>query len=133
MPKIILDTNIYISALLFSNVFQNKVLKIIKNHETIISEEILRELRNKLKNKFKISREVLNIFDSEFLTKIKIKKIDPNIKILKCRDPKDNHLLELSQTTQADYLITGDKDLLVLKKINKTKIVTIANFSLKKY
>ena len=45
-----------------------------------------------------------------------------------CRDPKDNFLLSLSIDSQADYLLTGDNDLLVLKKINKTKIITIAEF-----
>jgi putative PIN family toxin of toxin-antitoxin system len=45
-----------------------------------------------------------------------------------CRDPKDNFLLSLSIDGHADYLLTGDKDLLVLKKIGRTKIVTLAHF-----
>jgi uncharacterized protein len=45
-----------------------------------------------------------------------------------CRDDKDNFLLNLAVDGKADFLITGDKDLLVLEKINKTKIITIKNF-----
>jgi uncharacterized protein len=45
-----------------------------------------------------------------------------------CRDPKDNFLLALAQTSKATHLITGDKDLLSLKSFGKTKILTIAAF-----
>lgn len=45
-----------------------------------------------------------------------------------CRDEKDNFLLALAKDSGADYLITGDKDLLILKTIEKTKILTIVDF-----
>jgi uncharacterized protein len=44
------------------------------------------------------------------------------------RDKKDNYLLALSEASQADYLITGDKDLLVLKVSRGTKIVKMGEF-----
>ena len=42
-----------------------------------------------------------------------------------CRDEKDNFLLNLAIDGKADYLVTGDQDLLELKKLGKTKIITI--------
>lgn len=45
-----------------------------------------------------------------------------------CRDPKDNFLLALAKDGKADYLLTGDKDLLELKKFEKTNIITISEF-----
>lgn len=45
-----------------------------------------------------------------------------------CRDPKDNFLLALSKDGKADYLLTGDKDLLDLIKFGKTQIKTITAF-----
>jgi uncharacterized protein len=48
-----------------------------------------------------------------------------------CRDDNDNFLLNLVVDGKADFLITGNKDLLVLEKINKTKIITISDFKLK--
>jgi putative PIN family toxin of toxin-antitoxin system len=45
-----------------------------------------------------------------------------------CRDPKDNFLLALAKDGNADYLITGDSDLLVLKEFERTKIVTLSEF-----
>jgi putative PIN family toxin of toxin-antitoxin system len=45
-----------------------------------------------------------------------------------CRDPKDNFLLSLAKDSDAQYLLTGDKDLLDLKLFENTKIITISNF-----
>ncbi len=45
-----------------------------------------------------------------------------------CRDPKDDYLLALAKAAKADLLITGDDDLLVLKKHGKTRILKPAAF-----
>jgi len=45
-----------------------------------------------------------------------------------CRDPKDNMILELAVAGQADYIVTGDKDLLALNPFRKIQIVTPAEF-----
>ena len=45
-----------------------------------------------------------------------------------CRDKKDNFLLSLAIDSQANYLITGDKDLLVLEIFGKTRIITMKEF-----
>ena len=45
-----------------------------------------------------------------------------------CRDPKDNFLLALAKDSKADFLITGDKDLLTMEKFENTKILTITKF-----
>lgn len=64
-----------------------------------------------------------------------LSKFDPFIDLIKvisnilvCRDPKDNFLLALSKDGKADYLLTGDKDLLDIKKFGKTKIISITQF-----
>jgi uncharacterized protein len=48
--------------------------------------------------------------------------------ISECRDPKDNFLLSLAVDGKADYLLTGDNDLLILNKIGVTEIKTISEF-----
>jgi uncharacterized protein len=45
-----------------------------------------------------------------------------------CRDVKDNFLLALAIDSNATHLITGDKDLLVLKKYGSTKILTMSEY-----
>jgi uncharacterized protein len=49
-------------------------------------------------------------------------------KIEACRDPKDNFLLSLSIDGNADFLLTGDQDLLDLIKFGETTILTISDF-----
>lgn len=45
-----------------------------------------------------------------------------------CRDPKDNYLVSLALDSKANYLITGDKDLLDLNKIGETIVLKYADF-----
>ena len=58
-----------------------------------------------------------------FIDLIEVKSI-----VTVCRDPKDNFLLALAKDGKADYLLTGDKDLLDIIKFGKTKIKTITSF-----
>jgi putative PIN family toxin of toxin-antitoxin system len=65
---------------------------------------------------------ILEIFD-KYATEINVKS-----KIKVCRDKKDNFLLSLAIDGNADYLITGDKDLFDLVKFQNTNIVTLSDF-----
>ena len=51
--------------------------------------------------------------------------------VLFCRDPKDNYLLALAKDSDANFLVTGDQDLLVIAKFENTEIVTYQEFLLK--
>ncbi len=48
--------------------------------------------------------------------------------VAKIRDPKDLYLLSLSETVNADYIVSGDIDVLDLKWHKQTKMVTFAEF-----
>lgn len=90
----------------------------------LIAEILLTIAKPKLKKYFGTNalEEMLSAFEPF------IDLIDVESTITVCRDPKDNFLLALAKDGKADYLITGDKDLLDLQKFGKTKIITIANF-----
>ena len=63
----------------------------------------------------------------EFLEFIAIKtEITSNVTL--CRDPKDNFLLALAKDSKADYLLTGDNDLLILNRFENTKILKYIDF-----
>jgi len=53
-------------------------------------------------------------------------EIQSNVQV--CRDPKDNFLLAIAKDSQADYLVTGDQDLLILEKFYGTKIISYRKF-----
>jgi len=123
--KVILDTNLWISFLISKNFKEIDSLVQTKDIKLLFSNESLEEFievvgRPKFKKFFskKDIEKLLDIFD-QYAELIKVKS-----KINICRDPKDNFLLNLAVDGKADYLVTGDKDLIVLEKIEKTQIIT---------
>ena len=134
MPKkvkhrIIIDTNIWISFLIGRRFRLLKKLIVEKKVEIILSEQILTEIRTVTSRPTFIqyfgSIEVDKLIN--FLKYVG-KMVDIKTEIKKCRDPKDDFLLSLAIDSQADFLITGDKDLLDIKKIANTKIVTYSAY-----
>jgi len=95
----------------------------------LFSRELFKELETTAKR-----RKFRRYFDTEQVKAllqmlIEIAEIvDVRSVVEICRDPKDNFLLALAQDGNAAYLITGDRDLLTLKKLGKTKIVTLTDF-----
>ncbi len=127
--KIILDTNLWISFLIskkfnsIDNLIDNKKITLIFSDE-LISEFVEVVNRPKFEKYFSKNdiEKILDYFDQYG----KLIKVKSDIKI--CRDEKDNFLLNLSIDSKADYLITGDNDLLVLEKIERTKIMNFTDF-----
>lgn len=127
--KIIIDTNIWISFLIGKELQDLKDLIVSEKVKVITTDQLINEIRlvtsrDKLKKYFnqdKVS-DLISLLDI-LAEKVKIKKID---KI--CRDPKDDFILTLSKESRANYLITGDKDLLDIKVYGRTKIVTVKQF-----
>lgn len=125
-PKVVIDTNVFISGLLYGG-NSGKILELFKNDRLIllISPQTHSELLTKLP-KFNLSVEFIN--KQNILIQTKASKILTKTKVVICRDPKDNMFLELCLAGKADYLITGDKDLLSLKSFKKTVILTPKQF-----
>lgn len=128
MYKIILDTNVFLSAFIFTVLLPQKIidLAIEKKLQLCISanleEEVFRTL-GKLEANEKVVANASLLFKASLA-------YSPQITINVCRDPKDNFILELAQTCKADYIITRDKDLLVLpnKRWKNTKIIKPEEF-----
>nr|MBI1230562.1 putative toxin-antitoxin system toxin component, PIN family [Cytophagales bacterium] len=127
--RVILDTNLWISFLISKRRKELDVLLESGAVTLIFSQELLEEFlevseRPKFKRFFKKSDIKTLLTQIETLGElIKVKS-----KIDECRDPKDNFLLSLSVDGKADFLVTGDSDLLVLGKIENTKIVSWTEF-----
>jgi hypothetical protein len=128
--RAVIDTNLWISFLIGKSFIDFKQIIAERNTLILYSQELLAELQLVLnREKFR------KYFDKESIQKIKDifdlngEEIETKSEVLISRDPKDNFLLELSIDGKADYLITGDKELLSLKKFAKTKIITYNSFA----
>lgn len=95
----------------------------------IYSDELLEEYNTVIsRTKFQaiISKYQANRFIQFLLPRLQKVKITSAVNIN--RDAKDNYLLALANAGRADFLVTGDEDLLVLKKFNKTRIIKLTEF-----
>jgi uncharacterized protein len=136
--KIVIDTNVYFSAILFGGLPQLLINKCFENHEVFLSSEIMNEIKNKLIGGrtqeicTKMNKKYNAVAVHQFIIKLECLAnfIVPQTQVDFCRDKKDNMILELAQEIEADFIITGDKDLLVLDSFGVTKIVTAAEFIL---
>ena len=127
--KIIVDSNIWISFLIGKNLLglQNYIdsqkIKIITCNEqlTELSEVLKKPKLKKYFTKDQISEFFELLDESSECILISTKS---NI----CRDAKDNYLVSLALDSYANFLITGDKDLLDLKKIGHTIVLKYNDF-----
>jgi uncharacterized protein len=127
--KVIIDTNLFISFLIGKKLQGLKEKVVDFRFELIFAEQSIQELmmvsqRQKFNKYFK-AEDLDNLVDL-------IKTIGRIINITHvpaiCRDPKDDYLLELARKSKADYLVTGDIDLLEIENYKGTRIITVKEF-----
>lgn len=128
--RLVFDTNIIISALLFDGSKPSKAFDIgINQGALLFSLPTLAELEEVLwRNKF--DRYISHEERKRFLTSLILHStpIETNETISECRDPKDNKFLELAVCGKADFIISGDEDLLVLNPFRNIQIITPDSF-----
>ncbi len=124
--RFVIDTNVLISALLFKSSVPFRGLELAEKQGIILySEATLKELERVLnRSKFDkyLSQEERRVFLLKFVTASQLVNITETIAV--CRDEKDNKFLELAVSGNANMIITGDLDLLVLNPFQSIEILT---------
>ncbi len=127
MPRVIVDTNVFLSGVLFGGNPRKVVFAWLNNQYILcLSPELKAEILNKLRLKFLVPISIVD-FVADALD-VKSEKYIPKKKVDLCKDPGDNFLLELAEESRADYLISGDKYVLELKQYKSTKIISPRDF-----
>lgn len=132
MVKVVVDTNVVISSAVSIDgnpalIFEMLLLEKIINY---ITQEIIDEVKEVIKRP-RIAKK-LSLVEQEFIIKNfenfskKIKPIE-KLDIIK-DDPDDNKFLECAIAASAEYIISGDKHLLILKQFRDIKVVSPAEF-----
>jgi uncharacterized protein len=134
MPKsksirVVVDTNVWISYLIGKRLQLLTTLLADRRVTLVISKGLLNEIelvtrRPKFRKYFSLERvnelvKLMRVIGDEY------ELSETNIF---ARDPKDSFLLTLASTSKADYLVTGDLDLLELKRLGKTIIISVGDF-----
>jgi putative PIN family toxin of toxin-antitoxin system len=131
--RIVLDSNIIISAAISPNSLSAQALRVAIDHYTIcVSEETFSELAEVIQRaKFDKYFEANNYTRSDFLSILHplCSFFEPTETITDCNDPKDNKFLEVSVAANAFMLVSGDKKhLLSMNPYRGIQIVTARDF-----
>lgn len=130
MSRVVLDTNVLVSALLLKGRL-NKLVDLWKTGiiHPILSKETFSELVAVLSYpKFNLSdNEIKTVMEDEILPFFMVAEIKEEVCGI-CRDPNDDIFLTAACNAKASLIVTGDKDLLELKNFKSIRIVTAREY-----
>ena len=127
--KIVLDTNIFVSSFFWGG-NPRKIMERVINGEDVlfICKEILQEIASVMaRPKFSVNDEYIALFIhsiEDVANRVVLIGVVQNI----CRDRNDDKILECALLANADYIITGDADLLTLKEYRNIRIITPSEY-----
>ncbi len=124
--RVVLDTNVLISALLFDGNPEKAVLSTLNGlEELVLSAYIVAETTRILEDKFGVEPSSLGLLQ-QLLSEAELVYFQPFLNVIE--DEPDNRILETAVRGKAIYLVTGDNLLLKLKQYKDIKIVSIKEF-----
>lgn len=128
MIRIVADTNIYISALMFGGVPGTFLdLAFLESFTLIASPALLDELEKKLRLKFGVSSDDAAAIRAKLESVAWMVQPDQLLNVVQ-DDPDDNRVLECAWTGKADYVVSGDRHLLKIGSYEGIPIVTVRQF-----
>ena len=128
-PKVVIDTNVFISGLIFTGKPSEVLELFIKGEiEVYISPFILKELERILRKKFEWNEKQLQKILDKIKKKAVIVQAETKISIIKAKED-DNRILECGVDGKVQYIISGDKrHILPLKNFRGIKILSPSEF-----
>ena len=127
--KAVFDTNVLIAAFLTEGLCSGLLLRARKHaFDLVICDDIIREFEGILTKKFKISSSDISEITA-IVTEAASEILHQTASIGRiCRDPNDDMIIACAVDAAADYIVTGDEDLLILKRYNDIVIINPRNF-----
>ena len=126
--KVVFDTNILVSALVFPGGRGEAALQRIveEKDELLLSKPILDELLGILGRKFARDAEALS-HAAVFLTELSL-PVKPRQRLRVVKDDPDNRILECAVAGDAAIIVTGDKALLALREYKSVRVITLRDY-----
>lgn len=127
--RVVFDTNVLIAAFLTEGLCSGLLIRARKQaFNLVLCDDIIREFEDVLIKKFKITSmdiSAISAIVSETASEI-LHKVNPIPNV--CRDPNDDMIIACAIEATADYIVTGDEDLLILGKYKDILIINPRNF-----
>ena len=109
--RVMLDTNILISAFIFNSKKMNELIfNLTRYHEIVICSYTIDELKELMKYKFKVNEKYLDNFLKNFPFDLVYSPTNIEKKLFQIRDKDDYIILHTAIIENVDIFITGDKD-----------------------
>jgi putative PIN family toxin of toxin-antitoxin system len=131
--RVVVDTNVFVPALIMPSGSIGPVLLRLRQGDftLLYAQSLLEELidvlnRPRIRRKYQLTEEDIETVVS--LVLLRGEAVTPEVRITACRDPKDNKFLEVAVTGEADVIVSGDEDLLVLHPFAGIPILPPAAF-----
>ena len=127
--RLVVDANAWISSLMSLRFRFRLAIVFDPAYLLLTSEELFSDLKRGIQ-KPKVTKKITPADYEKLVSRLRSAALFVNVRsvVNVCRDPEDNFLLALAKDGNADYLITGDLDLLVMKEFENTKIVSLTDF-----
>lgn len=125
--RAVLDTNVLVSAWLFGG-HPRIILELALNNqiEGVTSPQLLSELSDVLLKKFNFSTARVRAIEGKIKSQFKV--VQPKFSITILKDIPDNRVLEAAVAGRCHFIVTGDKELLALRKFKKIAIISPDEF-----
>jgi len=126
--KILFDTNVLIASIITHGSCFEVFEHCLRNYEIITSDFIIKELEEKLKNKFHYTQIEINEIKLLLFERIKNIGLSEKKIIKEIKDKDDYNILSTAIKGKCNCIITGDKELVNLKKYKNIDIILPKNF-----
>lgn len=126
--KVVLDANVIVAAFAARGLCESVMEVCLSEHEIVLCDELVDEILRNLRLKIKLHPRIVD--DIGELLREHASMSDPvPLASDVCRDPDDIKILGLAVASNADYIVTGDQDLLVLENFQGIPILNPRSFS----
>ncbi len=125
--KVVLDTNVIVAAFAARGLCSEILEICLTYHSIVISEHILSEIKEKLIDKIRLPQKIAHDIVSYLKDQAEVvspEELEESI----CRDKDDDRVIGTALSGNAELIITGDEDLLILKKYKDVEIITPRSF-----
>jgi len=123
--RVVVDTNVLVSAFLTYGKPAELIVRLLKDHEVILSNAIVDEFKEVFSDEeFCVKNADVERFLASTLRKAKLVKPISHYKVVS-QDPDDNAIINTACKGKANYIVTGDRDLLKIRIFKRTEIVSV--------
>ena len=125
--RVFLDTNVLVSAVATRGLCADVLREILVSHQLVVSNPLVLELKNILHTKIGLPQEIISDF-VEVLAQDSILSENTDLVTIDINDKDDILILSTALNGNAELFVTGDKELLELKKIQSMRVISPRKF-----